>query len=115
MTLNFHLVDSPHCMKDVRTGGQKENEKEVPLGWEIAPGDAYDLRVCREHRWQMSSTSCASYGLVFENGDCFYTAGTGTTGQRKCQNYLTRRGEHWEQPKVFVPDNGSDALLRMRA
>jgi hypothetical protein len=108
MTLNFHLVDSSHSMKP-RTGGQKENEKEVPLGWEIAPGDAYDLRVCREHRWQVPQ-------LVFENGDCFYTAHHMYAGGRHCQkNCLTRRGEHWEQPKVFVPDNGSDALLRMRA
>ncbi len=110
MTLNFHLVDSPDSMKP-RTGGQKENEKEVPLGWEIAPGDAYDLRVCREHRWQCRE------GLVFENGDCFCTAAHHWQyfpGKRYCQNRLTRRGEHWEQPKVFVQD-GSDALLRMRA
>jgi hypothetical protein len=109
MTLHFHLVDSQDSMK-ARTGGQKENEKEVPRGWEIAPGDAYDLRVCREHRWQCPQ------GLVFENGDCFFTAGFYYFPGKRCgQNYLTRRGEHWEQPKVFVPTEGSDALLRMRA
>jgi hypothetical protein len=26
----------------------------VPAGWDIAPGDADDIRVCGAHRWQSS-------------------------------------------------------------
>ncbi len=36
-------------------------------GWQIAGGDADDVRVCAAHPWQ-------TYGLVFANGDCYGTA-----------------------------------------
>ena len=36
-------------------------------GWQIAGGDADDVRVCGAHPWQ-------SYYLVFANGDCYGTA-----------------------------------------
>jgi hypothetical protein len=40
---------------------------DVPAGWQIADGSAYDARVCGAHPWQ-------SYGLVFANGDICGTA-----------------------------------------
>ena len=36
-------------------------------GWQIAGGDADDVRVCAAHPWQ-------SYNLVFANGDYYGTA-----------------------------------------
>ncbi len=36
-------------------------------GWQIAGGDADDVRVCAAHPWQ-------SYWLVFANGDAYGTA-----------------------------------------
>ena len=36
-------------------------------GWQIADGDADDVRVCGAHPWQ-------SNFLVFANGDCYGTA-----------------------------------------
>ncbi len=36
-------------------------------GWQIAGGDADDVRVCAAHPWQ-------SHCLVFANGDCYGTA-----------------------------------------
>jgi hypothetical protein len=40
-------------------------------GWQIAGGDADDVRVCGAHPWQ-------SYYLVFANGDAYGTAMTGS-------------------------------------
>jgi hypothetical protein len=39
----------------------------VHAGWQIAVGNADDIRVCRAHPWQ-------SDGLVFANGDLYGTA-----------------------------------------
>ena len=36
-------------------------------GWQIAGGDADDVRVCAAHPWQISY-------LVFANGDAYWTA-----------------------------------------
>jgi hypothetical protein len=61
MTLHVHKVDD---RTDVRDGHKPVR---VPAGWEIAPGDAHDIRVCGAHPWQ-------SYNLVFSNGDSYGTA-----------------------------------------
>jgi hypothetical protein len=61
MTLHVHKVDDRTVVKD---GDTPVN---VPAGWEIAPGDAHDIRVCGAHPWQ-------SYNLVFSNGDSYGTA-----------------------------------------
>jgi hypothetical protein len=61
MTLHVHKVDDHTLVKD------GEKPVRVPAGWEIAPGDAHDIRVCGAHPWQ-------SYYLVFSNGDAYGTA-----------------------------------------
>jgi hypothetical protein len=61
MSLHSHKVDDDTHVED----GNKPVH--VPSGWEIAPGDADDIRVCGAHPWQ-------SYGLVFSNGDAYGTA-----------------------------------------
>jgi hypothetical protein len=61
MSLHSHKVDDRTRVDD----GHKPVH--VPSGWEIAPGDADDIRVCATHSWQ-------SYYLVFSNGDMYGTA-----------------------------------------
>ena len=60
MTLHLHKVDDRTLVQD----GKKPVH--VPAGWDIAPGDADDMRVCGAHPWQ-------SYYLVFADG---YNCGT---------------------------------------
>ena len=47
----------------------------VGAGWQIADGDADDVRVCATHPWQ-------SYYLVFANGDRYGTAMIFTLSER---------------------------------
>jgi hypothetical protein len=54
MTLRLRKVDD--C-----TVAHHSEFCEVPSGWEIAPGDADDARVCRAHPWQ-------SHWLVIADG-----------------------------------------------
>jgi hypothetical protein len=61
MTLHACKVDDRTLVDD---GGKP---LPVPVGWDIAPGDADDARVCGAHPWQ-------SYSLVFSNGDRYGTA-----------------------------------------
>ena len=61
MSLHSHKVDDGTCVYD----GDKPVH--VPSGWEIAPGDAHDARICGTHPWQ---SNC----LVFSNGDAYGTA-----------------------------------------
>jgi hypothetical protein len=61
MTLHCHKVDNSATVED----GDKPVH--VPAGWQIAAGDADDIRVCGAHRWQ-------SWHLVFANGFSYGTA-----------------------------------------
>ncbi len=61
MTLHSHKVD------DRTRVGDGDKPLQVPAGWEIAVGDADDIRVCAAHPWQ-------SHCLVFANGDYYGTA-----------------------------------------
>jgi hypothetical protein len=58
MTLHCHKVDDRTLVED----GNKPVH--VPAGWQIAAGDADDIRVCGAHPWQ-------SRWLVFANGDVY--------------------------------------------
>ena len=60
MTLHRRKVDDRVWVED---GNQPVH---VPAGWQIADGSADDARVCGAHPWQ-------SQGLVFANGDGYYT------------------------------------------
>ena len=60
MTLHFHKIDDSTLVSD----GDKPSQ--VPAGWQIAVGDADDIRVCGAHPWQ-------SEMLVFANGDYYGT------------------------------------------
>jgi hypothetical protein len=61
MSLHSHKVDD-------RTRVQDGNKPvHVPSGWEIAPGDARDIRVCGAHSWQIGF-------FAFSNGDMYGTA-----------------------------------------
>jgi hypothetical protein len=61
MTLHSHKI------ADRRLVGDGHNPSQVPAGWQIAVGDADDIRVCGAHPWQ-------SHYLVFANGDIYGTA-----------------------------------------
>jgi hypothetical protein len=61
MTLHVLKVDD---RTKVRNGKELVH---VPAGWQIAPGDADDIRVCGAHPWQ---SDC----LVFSNGNGCGTA-----------------------------------------
>ena len=61
MTLHMHRVDDRTWVRD----GDKPLH--VPAGWQIAEGNADDIRVCGAHPWQ-------STWLVFANGDVYGTA-----------------------------------------
>ena len=76
-TLHLRQVDG---VKIKRDGGKKR----VPAGWEIACGDADDIRVCAAHPWQ-------SRRLVFGNGDSYETASSSHAGA--CSQ-LTRKIEY---------------------
>ncbi len=81
MTLHLHKVDdytSPlmHNINGLMPSGvvgdyvewdSSEQYLNVPAGWQIADGDADDVRVCGAHPWQ-------SWWLVFANGDSYGTA-----------------------------------------
>ena len=61
MTLHSHKIDDSTLVSDAGKPLQ------VPAGWQIAVGDADDIRVCGAHPWQ-------SHYLVFADGDVYGTA-----------------------------------------
>ena len=61
MTLHRLKVDDRTIVKD------GESPLPVPAGWQIAEGNADDIRVCAAHPWQ-------SVCLVFANGHAYGTA-----------------------------------------
>ncbi len=61
MTLQKHKVE------DTTRANNGKQPCKVPSGWEIAPGDAVDLRVCSEHAWQCD-------WLVFSDGFVYSTS-----------------------------------------
>jgi hypothetical protein len=61
MSLHSHKVDDRTDVQDC------DKPVHVPSGWEIAPHDADDIRVCGAHPWQ-------SNWLVFANGNMYWTA-----------------------------------------
>jgi hypothetical protein len=115
MTLHCHKVDDHHNVED---GSKPEH---VPSGWQIAPGDADDIRVCGAHPWQ-------SYGLVFANGDAYGTTKHHFTYQplfgevkRIGQKYDSDRliqdaqGASAKYVNLLNSESGCDVLLRRRA
>jgi hypothetical protein len=80
MTLHCHEVNVGTLVED----GKKPVH--VPVGWQIAAGDADDARVCGAHPWQ-------SICLVFANGDAYGTAMCdpsfiGRYPQRSCEKSM---------------------------
>jgi hypothetical protein len=61
MTLHSHKIDDRTYVSD------GDEPSQVAAGWQIAVGDADDIRVCGAHPWQ-------SWYLVFANGDYCGTA-----------------------------------------
>jgi hypothetical protein len=78
-TLNFHEIDNSTVVLD----GSKHLP--VPAGWQIADGNADDIRVCGVHPWQ-------SRWLVFDNGKQFGAYGTALNPNSyyKCRNSLLK-------------------------
>jgi hypothetical protein len=62
MTLHYHKVDDR-----AKVFESTLRSSQVPAGWQIAAGDADDVRVCCAHPWQ-------SQHLVFASGDAYGTA-----------------------------------------
>ena len=88
MTLHRHNVDYSTIVNDGK------QPLPVPAGWQIAEGNADDIRVCGAHFWQ-------SYSLVFANG---YICGTAA-----CPNPFLRgefRLRLWRRREnfKFLPD-----------
>jgi hypothetical protein len=116
MTLHCHKVDDWVLVED----GMKPEH--VPSGWQIAPGDADDIRVCGAHPWQ-------SYGLVFANGDAYGTNKYHFIYPSIYMDDDKRIGEKYDSDRLiqdaqgasakFVPcfqsESGCDVLLRRRA
>jgi hypothetical protein len=61
MTLHRHIVADRAIVQDGML------PLHLPLGWQIAEGNADDARVCGAHAWQSNS-------LVFADGYCYGTA-----------------------------------------
>ncbi len=99
MTLHVRKVDGRTVVGD----GHKPVH--VPSGWEIAPGDAHDIRVCGAHPWQ-------SHALVFSNGDGCGTAMDSSAGAtlNPSKNVMFSRLKIGK--KFFSPDRISDWLLQ---
>ena len=87
MTLHRRKVDDRTKVKD----GQQPLP--VPAGWQIAEGNADDIRVCAAHPWQ------SSY-LVFANGDRYGTAAARSSHIGEFRLRLWRRREKFK----FLPD-----------
>ena len=126
MTLHFHKVD------DKTMAYHNDEPQRVPAGWQIADGNADDVRVCGAHAWQ-------SDGLAFANGDVYKTASYGAAaflhlGESPEQAGAARRaetklnfasrleiGKKWtnialQQDAQGVSSSfGRDVLLRRRA
>jgi hypothetical protein len=72
MTLHGLKVDSPPDDREFVDCGQPVI---IPSGWQIAPGDAADVRVCITHPWQCRM-------LVFANGNAMYGTSFNTDTKR---------------------------------
>ena len=64
MTLHLHKFDGRTWVNSVNDGSQP---LPLPAGWQIADGNADDIRVCATHPWQCNY-------LVFANGDAYGTS-----------------------------------------
>jgi hypothetical protein len=69
MTLHLHSYKS--VSREAVYDGHKPVH--VPAGWQIATGDADDIRVCAAHWWQCQF-------LVFANGVAYWTQEGGGAG-----------------------------------
>ena len=102
MTLHHRKVDDHTRLQD----GQQPLP--VPAGWQIADGDADDIRVCGAHPWQ-------SLWLIFANGDLYWTALIGS--------FDLKGKKHRGDPRALVQDGQGvrtscgyvEVLLRRRA
>ncbi len=66
MTMQLHKVDDGSKVHDgLYVGGPFQIQ--VPDGWQVAPGDADDIRACNSHPWQCSA-------LVFADGSIGFTS-----------------------------------------
>jgi hypothetical protein len=72
MTLHLHKVDDRTLVED----GNKPVH--VPAGWDIAPGDADDMRVCGAHPWQIEWLVFADDTYKCGTAMCNYSALIGT-------------------------------------
>jgi len=97
-TLHFHKMDDGSHVQ-----GSKPSQ--VPAGWQIAVGDADDIRVCGAHPWQTDT-------LVVANGNAYGTAMSlnGPSYKYGGGPYLT------QDAQGVVSTTGSiEVLLRRRA
>jgi hypothetical protein len=117
MTLHAHKVDDRTLVED---GKQPVH---VPSGWEIAPGDVHDIRVCGAHPWQIKY-------LVFSNGDAYETAMSYRSSDAGATLSLSKNlifsrlkiGKKWSSGYLIQDEQGAratwdgyDVLLRRRA
>ena len=86
-------------------------------GWQIAGGDADDVRVCAAHPWQ-------SYGLVFANGDAYGTASSShsigacarraaaaTAKNMKFSPHARQQGKKWAAAVLYRMRKGRDHVV----
>lgn len=105
MTLHVHKVDDRTLVQD----GTKTVP--MPAGWNIAPGDADDMRVCRAHPWQ-------SYWLVFADTYIYGTAMCSSSSyigtQPQLQNLRNFLGQNFLTLKQGKNSHTAVILNRMR-
>jgi hypothetical protein len=81
MTLHCHEVDN-------RTLAADGNEPVLlPEGWEIAPGDADDIRVCAAHPWQSHGLVCQGCPQYFGTSMCRDPSRIGACAQQSNENF----------------------------
>jgi hypothetical protein len=101
LTLHCHKVDDSTLASD---GHVSHQPLPVPAGWQIADGNADDIRVCGAHPWQ-------SYYLVFANGSgcgtamCRRPSDIGMKHRQKTTNFSSRL-------KIGQKDGRKDLLAR---
>ena len=105
MTLHMHRVDDRTVVYD----GDKPLH--VPAGWDIAPGDADDMRVCGAHPWQSDYLVFAdTYLCGTAMCSCFYQIGT----QPQLQNLRNFLGQIFLTLKQGKNSHTAVILNRMR-
>ncbi len=85
MTLHCRKVDDHTRLQDVHNDSTQPLR--VPAGWQIAEGNADDIRVCGTHPWQSDFLVFAD-GSYYGTSSAFYPPHIGELQRRRERNYF---------------------------